>query len=211
VSLALADELFMMAHDLQTGKTRVPDPALGIGLASALLAELMFAGALVISSGQLGLGEYGPPRDRLSEALYEQTRNDLYEQQVSVREWLASHRRPVHDLVADRLIRAGEMHRDVGRRFGRTVVRYLPVRPPNALIRTQRLPSYLRHRVEVTEPDVVVALLMRVMAPDRNLLELDGPGTEYLEQLAPALQVPLRELLTITETAVTAALRSPNL
>jgi hypothetical protein len=210
VSLALADELFLMAHDLQSGKPRVSNPGLGIGLSAALLAELMFAGSIMISQGQLGLGEYGPQPERLSEALYDQTRNQLFSQEVSVRDWLASHRRLVQELVADRLIRAGDLRRETSRRLGRTIVRYYPIKPAEAFIRTQRLPSYLRHRVEVTEPDVVVALLMQLMAPGASALELDAVGREYLDQLVPALQVPVRELLSITESSIVAAVRNPH-
>jgi Golgi phosphoprotein 3 (GPP34) len=209
VSLALADELFLMTHDLQTGKPRVPDPGLGIGLAAALLGELMFAGSVAICQDRLSLGEYGPPPERLSEALYDETRNRLFGQEVTVRDWLAAHRRLVTELVADRLIRAGDLRRDVSRRFGRTVVRYYPMKPADAFLRAQRLPSYLRHRVEVTEPDVAVAVLVDLVTPGNSVMELDDTGREYLDQLLPALQQPVRDLLSITESSVMAALRKP--
>jgi Golgi phosphoprotein 3 (GPP34) len=208
VSLALADELFLMTHDLQTGKPRIAAPLLGTGLASALLAELMFAGSIEITRGLLALGEYGPPAERLSEALYEQARNQLAAEEVPVQVWLSSHRRPVEELVADRMIRAGDLRRDTSRRFGRTVVRYFPARPAEALLQAQRLPSYLRHRVEVTEPDVVVAVLARLVAPGGSTLELDETGRQYLDQLVPALHPSTRELLAITESSLAAAMRT---
>lgn len=209
MSLALADELFLMTHDLQTGKAKVADPGLGIGLSAGLLAELMFAGSMVIMQGQLGLGEYGPTPERLSEALYESTRNQLFSQEVTVRDWLASHRRLVQELVADRLIRAGDLRRESGRRLGRTVVRYHAVKPAEAFIRSQRLPSYLRHRVEVTEPDVVVVRIAQLMAPNGTVLELDAAGQEYLNQLLPALQPSVQELIGLTESSILAAIRNP--
>jgi hypothetical protein len=210
VSLALADELFLMTHDLQSGKARVPVPGLGIGLAAALLAELMFAGSFVISPDGLSLGEYGPPPERLSEALYDETRNRLSQQTLTVRDWLAAHRRQVTDLVADRLIRTGYLRRVVKRRFGRTVARHYPVKPADAFIQAQRLPSYLRHGVEVTEPDVVVVVLVGLMTPGHAAMDLDDAGREYLRQLLPALQPPVRDLLSITESSIMAAMRSPH-
>lgn len=210
MSLALADELFLMTHDLQTGKARVPSPTLGTGLAAALAAELMFAGSIELAHGLLALGRYGPPAERLSEALYEQTRNQLLNEEIPFQAWLASHRRLVEELVADRMIRAGELRRDTSRRLGRTVIRYFPTKPADALLRAQRLPSYLRHRVEVTEPDVVVAVLARLMAPSGSTLELDATGQEYLDQLVPALHAPSRELLAITESSLMASMRSPH-
>lgn len=209
MSLALADELFLMMHDLQTGKPRVADPALGVGLASALLAELMFAGCVVLTERQLALGAYGPPPEPLAEGLYESTRNQLFGDGVTALEWLSQHARNAHEAVADRLVRDGELRRETGRRLGRTVVRHYPVNPASSFIRAQRLPSYLRHRVEVTEADVMVARLAQILAPGASSLELDAAGLEYLEQLVPALQPPFRELLSIIESAYSVRSRGP--
>lgn len=211
VTLALADELFLMSHDLQSGKSKVADPALGNALAGALLAELMFAGSLVLGQGQLGLGEYAPPPERLTEALFEQARNQLFSQQITVRDWLASHRRLVVELVADRMIRGGELHREQVRRFGRTTTRYLPLKPSEAFIRTQRLPSFLRNGIELNELDTTLAGLASLVSPgDRGAMELDAGGRERLAQLTARLSPPLRELLTLTESAILAAMRNPN-
>jgi hypothetical protein len=210
VTLALADELFLMGHDLQTGKVRLAEPAMGIGLSSALLSELVFAGSLGISQGRIVLGDYPPPAERLSEALYEQTRNLLYSQELPVKDWLASHRKLVLDLVADRMIRAGELHREQQRRFGRTSTRYLPLKASEAFIRTQRLPSFLRNGIELSEQDTALAGLAGLVSPGAGTLELDEMGREHLKQLTARLSIPIRELLAITEAAILAALRNPH-
>jgi Golgi phosphoprotein 3 (GPP34) len=208
---ALADELFLISHDLQSGKARVPDPALGIALSSALLAELVYAGCLVIDEGQLEVGDYAPPGERLSEALYDETRNELFSQQLSVRDWLASHRRLVPELVADRLIRSGDLRREQVRRLGRSSTRYLPLKPSEAFIRTQRLPSYLRNRIEITEPDAVLAALVAALhTSGPGPLELDEDSRRYLDDLLARVSGPLRELLSITEAAILAGIRNPN-
>jgi len=210
VSLALADELFLMAHDLQSGKSRMSDQAMGGGLAAALLAELVLAGCVEVGpGGRLGLGEYGPPPENLSEQLYEQTRNRLLGGEISVRDWLAAHGRTAQDAVADRLVRNGDLQRETGRRLGRTVVRHRPVKPAEIFMRAQRLPSYLRHRVEVTEGDVVVARLAQILAPGDAVLELDDAGREYLAQLVPALHPSLLELLSIVEASFNSGARGP--
>jgi hypothetical protein len=211
VSLALADELFLITHDLQTGKGKLGEPALGLGLAAALLGELVFAGCVAIDGGRLLLGEYAPPAERLSEVLFTHTREQILGSGTTVRDWLAEHRKLVVDLVADRLVRSGEMRREQHRRLGRTIVRFYPVRPGDAFIQAQRLPSYLRNRVEITMADVVIATLAIVIAPSGGLLELDPVGRDHLDQLVPLLPLPLRELLSITEASVLAALRSPLL
>jgi hypothetical protein len=210
VTLALADELFLMGHDLQLGKLRIADTAMGIGLSGALLAELAFSGSLVITQARLALGDQPPPPERLSEALYEQTRSLLFNQELSVTDWLASHRRLVLDLVADRMIRAGELHREQQRRFGRTTTRYLPLKPSEAFIRTQRLPSFLRNDIELSEQDTMLAGLAALVAPGTGPLELDETGRDRLKQLTARLPAQLREILSATETAVMAALRNPH-
>jgi hypothetical protein len=210
VSLALADELFLITHDFQSGKARLSDPALGIGLSTALLAELVFSGSLVVAEGRIGLGEYPPPAERLTEALFEQTRKELLQKDVSVRDWLASHRRLVLDLVADRMIRATELRREQHKRLGRTSTRFYPTKPSEAFIRVQRLSSYLRTRIEISAGDAVLAALVTVMSPNGALLDLDEPERQYLEQLTPLLPLPLRELLSITESSIVAAQRNPH-
>ena len=210
MSLALADELFLITHDFRNGKAKLSEPALGIGLSAALLAELVFSGSLVVADGRLALGEYPPPPERLTEALLEQTRQELFRQAVPVRDWLASHRRLVVELVADRMVRAGELTREQHKRLGRTTTRFYPTKPSEAFIRVQRLSSYLRTRIEISAGDAVLAALVTVMGPGANLLDLEDAEREYLEQLTPLLPLPLRELLAITETSIAAALRNPH-
>jgi hypothetical protein len=101
------------------------------------------------------------------------------------------------------------MRRETARRFGRNVVRLHPVKPAEAFIRAQRLPSYLRHRVEVTEADVAVARIAQIIAPHGPTLELDDAGREYLDQLLPALQPSLRELLSIVAESFGSNSRGP--
>ncbi len=208
--LFLADDLFLMAHDLQSGKPRLPESVLGIGLASGLLAELMFSGCIVVADEQLLLGEYPAPDDRLAIALFEQVRAQLFTQQVLLGDWIASRRHYVGELVADRLVREQHVIRDQYRRLGRSVTRYLPVRSAEVFMRAQRLATFLRNRMELTELDVVLASLATLVLPGSSLLELDNEGRDHLERLVPQLPIPLRELLTATESAIHGSLRKPR-
>ncbi|WFE23037.1 GPP34 family phosphoprotein [Solwaraspora sp. WMMD937] len=49
----LADEFFLLAQDAVTGRPRLPDRAVGFGLAAALLVDLVDAGALRVRDGRL--------------------------------------------------------------------------------------------------------------------------------------------------------------
>jgi hypothetical protein len=208
VALFLADDLFLMCHDLRSGKPRITESLLGIGLSSALLAELMFSGCVVIADAQLLVGEDPPPQDPLAVALCEQLKAQLFTRPVDLSDWIAGRRRSVVDLVADRLVREQNAVREQHRRLGRRITRYLPVRSAEVFMRGQRLATFLRNRMELTELDVVLAGLLTLISVGSELLELDDHGRDHLERLIPQLPIPLRELLTSTEDAVVDALGS---
>jgi hypothetical protein len=211
VPLFLADDVFLMCHDLRSGKPLVAESLLGVGLSGALLGELMFSGCIVVTQSQLTLGEYPPPEDRLAQALFEQVRNQLFTQPVPLVEWVSSRRVYVTELVADRLVREQQVVRDEQRRFGRSsTTRYLPVHSAEVFMRGQRLSTFLRNRMELTELDVVLASLITLISTGGNLMELDRDGRDHLERLIPQLPVPLRELLAVTEKAITGVLRNPR-
>ena len=50
----IADDLYLMAHDENTGRPLIGPRLLGTGLAAALLAELMLTGGLVLHYGSVG-------------------------------------------------------------------------------------------------------------------------------------------------------------
>ena len=60
----LADDLYLLAHHEMTGKPHLQPRALGLGLAGALLAELMLAGAHPLWRGLVMPGRRCPARGR---------------------------------------------------------------------------------------------------------------------------------------------------
>jgi len=134
----------------------------------------------------------------------------VYRQEVTIRDWIASHRRLVLDLIADRMVRAGELRREQHKRLGRSTTRLLPVKPSEAFIRVQRLASYLRTRSEINAGDALLAAVTCILAPGNALLDIDGQDREYLDQVVPLLPLPLREVLSATESSVLAAVRNPH-
>lgn len=206
----LADDLFLMTHDRLSGKPRLPESSLGIGLSSGLLAELMFSGCVVVAQSQLLLGEYPPPEDQLAQALFDQVQGQLLTPQTTLTlpEWISSRRRYVTELVADRLVRRQLVVRHQHRRLGRLVTRYRAVSPADVFMREQRLSTFLRNRMELTELDVVVAALAMLISIGDDLMELGSEGRDHLERLLPQLPIPLRELLAATDSAVSASSRT---
>ena len=61
----LADDLYLMAHNDRTGKPRLQPRAAGLGLASALLAELVVAGRLTIGEDRVSAAVGHEPADAL--------------------------------------------------------------------------------------------------------------------------------------------------
>lgn len=201
MTLALADDLFLLAHDVATGRTRVTDQALASGLAGALLTELLFSGCVVLADGVLHAGERPPPPDPVARALAEQLGASMGpDTPVAAAAWLAALRPTATEQVAERLVTAGRVQVTGHRRLGRASFRYHPVRSTEVFMRGQRLSVYLCNRLELTELDVMLAALATRMSPGGDLLELDGAGRDHLDQLVPLLPPSLRELLDLARS-----------
>src|ERR1041384_1529675 len=66
VTALLADQFFLIAHEDRSGRSRLHPRATGLGLAAALLGELMLSDRLRVFEGELDGVSREPPRDALS-------------------------------------------------------------------------------------------------------------------------------------------------
>lgn len=208
--LALADELFLITHDAQTGKGRLSEPALSIGLSAALLADLLFAGSLRVREGRVSTVD-APAPDAPAGLPPQGPGEQPAVVDLPVEEWLVSRRQTARREVADRLVASGELRRHEARRFGRTVVRFHAARPAESYVRAQRLGAYLRTRSQLGPAEVALAALVVGIAPGGDLLALDDGERAYLATLTPGLPPSVQELLAITRAVVRAAHRNPYL
>src|SRR3954471_23372371 len=87
VAAVLADQFFLIAHEDRTGRSRLHPRATGLGLAAALLGELMLEHRLRIFDGDLYIENQQPPRDSLSHDILELL--VAQPQHRDVRTWLA--------------------------------------------------------------------------------------------------------------------------
>ncbi len=62
----LADDLYLMAHHETSGRPLLQLRAIGLGLAGGLLAELILAGTIRISAGEIAVTDPAPPDDALA-------------------------------------------------------------------------------------------------------------------------------------------------
>jgi hypothetical protein len=65
----LADDLYLMAHHEVSGKPLLQPRAAGLGLAGALLAELVLVGRIRIGPGGVAVAEPAPTEDALADSV----------------------------------------------------------------------------------------------------------------------------------------------
>jgi hypothetical protein len=200
----VADDLYLMAHHEVTGKPYLHRRAIGIGLAGALLAELVLAGSIRIRSESIsGAGRAAPP-DGLA---------------LAVLELVLSERRPVPDWLAF-LARSAE--RDVARRLERQEYvalagsrrpwradRWVPVDADCAFAPLFRAQAALDPAKPVTVAGATLAGLAAACGLGSRLLPYGPRGArhrldETIRQLAP----DLREVIAQTQAAIDGLLLS---
>jgi hypothetical protein len=200
LALLLADDFFFAAQDEVSGKSRLGDRALGLGLAGALLCELVISGRITVANGHLTVVDHTLPEDLTGQALVEEM---VREREVTVvRDWLRYLSRTTFELVARRLLAAGHVRATAGGRIRRTVV-YRPVNMNTAAWPLARLALRATRREELELTDVVLAGLLAAAGLDRTLLEgVPADGRQHLMGAVSRLPPPLRALVAETEAAI---------
>ena len=101
----VADDFFLMANDDASGRPRLSERILALGLSGALLAELLLDGAAGIEEGNLVLTANGRPQDLLHGVLCSEVEAEGAPR--SVRDWLDYLSFQAIDRVGQRLQSAG--------------------------------------------------------------------------------------------------------
>lgn len=199
--LQLADEFFLVAHDEVSGRSRLGPGVTGLGLAGALLGELLLTGRLDVDHGELTVIDPRPPDDLLARAVLDCVVNTPAV--TAVQDWLLYLRRDAYDKVAQRLRRGGHVQVRRVRRFLRSTLVYFPVDPNSAALPAARLATRLRQREPLTTSDIVLTGLLAATGLDRVVFA-DAPAwvTRHTRNLLAEIPTPLRELVAATETAV---------
>lgn len=203
--IVLADEFFLLAHHDVDGRPRLHSRAVGLGLAAALVGELLSGRQVEIRDGGLVVVDRRPPADAVSHAVLDTL---LWEsQRHTVRVWLAFLSAQAPTQVADRLVRAGQLRVVTARRFlGPAITTYRPADMNKAAWPWASLSTRLRDGTPLDYPGACLAGLVLATGLDRWLLDGAAPAAgAYLRTVATGLWPPMRELLTYTEAAVGAA------
>lgn len=197
----LADEFFRLAHNDVTGKPRLNAGAAGLGLAAALLGELMFARRITLQRGMLEVLDPSPPQDAVAHAILDQL--IAQPQHLGVRIWLDFLSRGAYEEVAKRLWRAGHVRPETSRRLLRQVVTWVPADVNTAAWPWARLSHSLHRQEPLDQPDVFLVGLAAATGLDEDLLKGGPPAAPpYLRRLLATASAPLHELLAYTQAAV---------
>lgn len=202
----IADDLYLLAHDDTTGKAFLQPRALGVGLDGALLAELMFAGAIWVQADRLLFPAQGLPGDDLGRQVL---RLLLAEpDRHPVRDWLMFLAVSSARDVGSRLEQDGYLTQVNSRRPWRGT-KWVPADSDAAFAPLIRVRIVLDPARSATVSDVVLAGLASACGLGSRVLPF-GPsgGRHNLQTAIRRLHPGLRELIAHTQAAVDSALLS---
>lgn len=200
----VGDDLYLMAHHEVTGRPYLHRRAIGVGLAGALLAELVLAGCIRIRAESItGAGRAAPP-DELARTVLGLVLSERH----PVPDWLAFLARSAERDVARRLEQQRYVTQAGSRRPWRSD-RWVPIDPDCAFAPLFRAQAALDPAKPVTVAGATLAGLATACGLGSRLLPYGPKGArrcldETVRQLAP----DLRELIAHTQAATDSLLLS---
>jgi hypothetical protein len=206
----LADQYFLIAHEDRTGRSRLHPRATGLGLAAALLGELMLEGRLRVIEGDMHIVSRQPPTDALAHDIL-----DLHlaqPQHRDVRTWLAFLSQDAAVRVGERLMRLGAVEPVTRRKMLSVQTLYMPnsAEQRNAAAwAPARLANLLVRGLEMSVTDRVLAGIIAATGLTRHVLydfDVHRNAFHYLPDVIASLPIDLRELIEYTEASVGSAL-----
>lgn len=201
----LADDYFFCAHDTISGRCLLSDRTVGLGLASALLGELVLFGAVRIEQGHLEVMDTGPLPDRLANAVLDEIAAER--NLTRAREWLRYLARDAYEHVGQRLTRADLVERRQIRRLMRTTVVYSPRDVNDAGWPVARLATAMRNRAvmevrDLTLAGIVTATGLAATAFADASVDPRRYAHHHLVRLRHPIRESLLELIGHTDAAV---------
>jgi hypothetical protein len=204
VGQPLGNDFFWLAHDHRTGRPRLRPRALAVGLAAALLGEVLIAGAIELRGGRLMIRDESPPAELLAQRIYAEV---LADARRSPRTWVEVLSPSAEFWVVERLRRDGQIRVSWRRRLssgfagGRGAGR--PRDPVAAAAVSRRLMSELDDGRPVPVSDAFLIGLAH--ATDLFLALPEGLSTQRdgrADQMTAGLPNALRHLVGLCEAGV---------
>lgn len=199
----VGDDLYLMAHNDVTGKPLLEPRGLGLGLAGALLAELMLGRSAGLQpDGTVAVGRTWPA-DELAQRVH---RLIAAEQPLTVRDWLGFLAMTAPHDIARRLGQAGYLAQ-ARRRLPWHRPRWVPVDPNWAFAPLLRVRSALDPSRPFSAPDTTLAGLAAACGLRFRIDQYLAPGRGIAEATRP-LSPDLRKLIAETQAAADSSVLS---
>jgi len=200
-ALLLADDLFLCSCDDSTGRSRLSERATGLGLASAVIGELLLLDKVGIQHGEITVLDDHPPSDPLAHSVLDQLHRERDVR--AVRAWLRYLSRDVHELVGQRLVRSGHVRPVRARWRIRARVVYQPVDVNAAAWPAARLATRLIGRQPLDDHDLLLAgLALAIGLEPHILIDTSVKTRQHLRHLLGDVPPSFRALMAETEAAV---------
>ncbi|HEY0000710.1 MAG TPA: GPP34 family phosphoprotein [Actinoplanes sp.] len=201
--LPLADDLFLTAHDSVKGKSLLTPTILGLGLAAALLGELVLWRRVDLADGKIIIIDDQATGDPAVTAVLDQLLREGHHREV--RDWIAYLATGIaSDLVERRLSRTGLVRRLEKRGLLGTKVLFVPADLMIAGWPATRVRTDLGRGDMLDIPDLMLAGLILATGLDQHVFAtLDSRGRDHLfDQLRRRLPAMLQDLIGSAEAAV---------
>ena len=202
----LADDLYLMAHHEVSGKPLLQPRAVGLGLAGALLSELVLPGKIRIVPGGIAVLDRTAAEDALADSVLGLLAAEPA--QRSAQTWLLFLARTAAGDVARRLAQSEYLTRAPGRLPWRGE-RWVPVDAECAFAPIARVKSALDPARPVHVQGAALAGLAAACGLGSRLALYLPPDTRRrLDEVAGRVDPGLREVIAQTQAAVDSALLS---
>jgi hypothetical protein len=199
--MLLADDFFLIAHDDRDGRSRLSPKSVELGLAGALIGELVLEQRVFVEGPRLRLISRDPPSDALAHTTLATMLAEP--QHREVRTWLAYLGQTAVDAIGQRLVRAGVVQQQQIRKLLKTTVRYVANDinlPAGRVVRLRRL---LTSGEPMRVADTTLGGLAEATGLTGHILwDTDAASVRRLHTMITALPPPLRDLIVQVEAAV---------
>ena len=201
--LPLADDLFLTAHDTVKGKCLLSPATLGLGLAGALLAELVLWRRIDVLDGKITIIDDRQTGDPATSAVLDQVLREGHHRVV--RDWISFLATGIAtDLVERRLARSGLVQRQEKRGLLGTKVSFVPTDSMTAGWPATRVRTFVSRGELLDVADLSLAGLILATGLDQHVfVTMEARDRAQLfDQIRRRLPMMLQELVGHTEAAV---------
>jgi hypothetical protein len=180
--LRLHQELYLLGHD-DAGRLRTHLPALRLGLAGAVLLELVLTERLHLSAGQLVVYDPTPHGDSVTDTVVAAIVADRGQQDRDLRVWLRRLAIDADERTRGGMVAAGLLTRVTCRRLGIiSSTRYEPTSEAPTVIARAAL-WYAVHGRQQPDPQCTALCALLAVLQLQSTLYLDLPGADVLRRL----------------------------